>query len=93
VLILAGLSRNGKQKPENSISNGKPACNILNQSINDDRQCTEHLESIQTEEEILMEDIPMDQDIAPPLKEDIIWMLMLQRLAEAYNTPKQRKMN
>jgi len=93
VLTLAGPSKNGRKKPESSTSNGKQACNILNQSIHNNRQYTEHLESIQTVEETIAEDIPVDKDIAPPLKEDITWMLMLQKLVEAYNTPKQRKTN
>ena len=91
VLILAGPSGNGKKKPESSTSNGKLACSILNQLTHGNRQCIEHLESIQ--EEILAEDKPMDQDAAPAPKEDTIWMLMLQRLVEEYNTLKQRKTN
>ena len=35
----------------------------------------------------------MDQDAAPPLKEETPWISMPQKLAEAYNTLKQRKMN
>jgi len=93
VPTLAGLSRNGKWKPENSTSNGKLACSTLNQSTHDDKQCTEHSESIQTVEEINAEDIPMDQDVKPPLKEDIIWTSTPQEPAEVYNILKQRKTN
>jgi len=93
VLTLDGPSKNGKKKPESSTSNGKQACNILNQSTHDDKQYIEHSELIQTVEKTIAEDIPVDQDAAPPLKEDIIWTLMLLKLAEAYNTPKQRKTN
>jgi len=56
------------------------------------KQYIEPLESIQTEK-ITVEDETMDQDIEPPLKEGTLWMSMPQGLAEAYNTPKQRKMS
>jgi len=88
--ILAGPSKNGKKKPESSTSNGKPAYSIPNQSIHNNKQWIELLESIQTME-IIAEDTLMDQDAAPPLKEEMPWMLMPQKLAEAYNIPKQRK--
>jgi len=93
VLILVGPSRNGKKKPENSTLNGKLACSTLNQLTHNDKQCIEHSESIQTTEETITEDMPMDQDIVPPLKEETPWMSMPQKLAEAYNTLKQRKTN
>jgi len=49
--------------------------------------------STQTAEGTTAEDIPMDQDAALPLKEEMPWMSMPQKPAEAYNTPKQREMN
>ena len=93
VPILAGPSRNGKKKPEGSTSNGKLACSILNQLTHNNRQCIEHSELIQTAEETIAEDIPMDQDTALPLKEEMPWTSMLQKQAEVYNTLKQRRTN
>jgi len=90
---------NGKNRPTNPISNGRwqPS------SPKDVRDSSKHSNSplgrITNQEEAVMEETTTMDD-APPLKEDIIWTLMLQLpqtsmplLAEDNSTLKPRKQN
>ena len=98
-----GLSKNGKNRPANPISNGRQQPSSPKNIKDSSKHSNLPLGRSTTQEEVVMGETTTggtETTDTPPLKEDIIWTLMLQSpqtsmplLAEDNSTPKPRKRN